>query len=160
MTPVPPLEGSERPFSARRSSACSVSFTVMPTRGWLSLPTSRSCRTSTHTPPVSGLSIARNTNSRGEPRDRRTPERHNIKNFVLGFICQQQRKCEEIQELTDVETETDMLCVVPRVFACALLYSCQPFNLVETFRKLPTANCRVRGSKPFSKDSRMQLGTI
>jgi hypothetical protein len=43
MTPVPPLEGSARPFSARRSSACSVSFTVMPTRGWQSLPTSFSC---------------------------------------------------------------------------------------------------------------------
>ena len=48
ITPVPPLEGSARPFSARRSSACAVSFTVMPTRGWQSRPTSFSCAPTQH----------------------------------------------------------------------------------------------------------------
>jgi hypothetical protein len=102
MTPVPPFEGSDRPFSARRSSACSVSFTVMPTRATQSRPTSRSYSG------ASALASELATHvglGRGARRPQHTSERsHARKHTPSASPYMRIHKTSR----TDVETDTDI----------------------------------------------------
>ena len=112
MTPVPPFEGSDRPFSARRSSACSVSFTVMPTRATQSRPTSRSYSG------ASALASELATHvglGRGARRPQHTSERsHARKHTPSASPYMRIHKTSR----TDVETDTDIVSAPSPLIAC------------------------------------------